>query len=139
MKFKLTCTEHSIYGYSGKDNAPLLAKEGLLFDVTFSVKMLPNFRSHQCFITLHENSCDFEGHFFLRQDRSLLCPVPYWFSALETCCLLSQVQLGSQGYDICCSVHSSMKYEGQPERKYVSLRHSGNFGPVNSALNFQKH
>ncbi|KAG1967220.1 protein turtle B [Pimephales promelas] len=28
-----------------------------------------------------------------------------------------QVQLGSQGYDICCSVHSSMKYEGQPERR----------------------
>ncbi len=66
--------------------------------------MLPNFdadaRSHQYFITPHKNSCDFEGLIFLLQDRSLLCPVPYWFSALETCRFLSQVQLWSQGNDI---------------------------------------
>lgn len=53
----------------------------LLLAVPFSVKMLPNFdadaRSHQYFITPHENSCDFEGLIFLLQDRSLLCLVPY--------------------------------------------------------------
>lgn len=119
----------------GKIVKVLLVKVGLLFAVTFSVKILPNFdahaRSHQYFITRHENSCDFEGLIFLLQDRSLLCPMLYWFSALETCCFLSQVQLWSQGYDIYCSVHSSMKYEGQSEHKHVSLRHSGNIGPVN--------